>query len=582
MEHFKDRFDISRFFLVFSLSLFLLGTLTKLSIPLAEWDYVYIDAAQQWAQGINKEWRIDHPPLYPFFLTILFKFFGSNIIVARLGNIFCILLTGLVLFRMTSILFNRDAAFWTITFYFLSPACIQGVVSMDVADTSILPLAFVFTTYAIINNTLRPCLKNTGILSLGVGFCFWAKVTSTIALISSILGCIILYLIIYRKERTRYKGWLLNTCGIVAGLLFFLLTWVLVSYSLWGREACIFVLQAPWYSLLSQNVVKLKLSLKIIQVIRDAILIFVWLSPYFIITWIYGSLTLVKLTYKNASDQVHIIFLLAGVCVLYFTGYLLIGGTNYGFPRYHAALLPLMCLFVGTSVAKFIREMDNKTLIVLNLNLLFLILFFIIFSKDPLCFLNMQLKEMLLSNASFESLAKHSFFIFLLLYGLPIISTLIINFSRHIHKHRMFVICLFIGSLSTMISLNIQHLVAPYRTSTEYGANGKIELIQTVRNHIQDGDYILATPEFTYDLRDRKIPYVGLQVWGSRENIHEFILNKKPSAIIAGITVNTYEQLKCLLSTDTQGTLIKDYTFERIGTYYLWIRKSAMRHRIVG
>ncbi len=549
---------------------------------MAEWDFVSIDAAQNWAQGINKDWLFDHPPLYPFFLTILFKFFGSNIVVARLGNIFCILLTGLVLFRMTSILFNRDAAFWTITFYFLSPACIQGVVSMDVADTSILPLAFVFTTYTIINNTLHPCLKNTGILSLGVGFCLWAKVMSTIALISSILGCIIFYLIIYRKERTRHKGWLLNICGMVAGLLFFLLTWVFVSYSLWGREACISVLQAPWYSLLSQNVVKMNAAHKIIQVIRDSILLFIWLSPYFIITWIYGSLALVKLTYKNASDQVHIIFLLAGVCVFYFTGYLLIGGTNYGFPRYHAALLPLMCIFVGTHVSTFIHEMDNKARIILNMSLLFLILVFIIFSKDPLYFLNMQLKEMLLSNVSFESLAKHSFFIFLLLYGLPIIISIsIANYFQNIHKHRVLVICLFLGSLSTMISLNIQHLVAPYRTSTEYGANGKLELNQIIRNYIQDGDFILATPQFIYELRDKRIPSVGRRVWNSPESFYEFILNKKPSAVIAGITVNTYEQLKWLLSTDTQGILIKDYTFDRIGTYYLWIRKSEMNHGIV-
>ncbi len=84
----KHTFDRSSFFLLLALTLFLLGTLTKTAIPLAEWDYISVDAARNWAWGINKEWLFDHPPLYPFFLTILFKFLGSSIVVVYRYRVF--------------------------------------------------------------------------------------------------------------------------------------------------------------------------------------------------------------------------------------------------------------------------------------------------------------------------------------------------------------------------------------------------------------------------------------------------------------------------------------------------------------
>jgi hypothetical protein len=65
-------------------------------------------------------------------------------------------------------------------------------------------------------------------------------------------------------------------------------------------------------------------------------------------------------------------------------------------------------------------------------------------------------------------------------------------------------------------------------------------------------------------------------VWESRERFYEFISQQKPSAVIAGLTVNTYEQLKWLLSEDNQSYLDQEYTLERVGTYYLWLKKAAI------
>ena len=135
-------------FLYTSVVIFLLGSITKISVPLAEWDHMSLCAAESWAKGIDKAWVFDHPPLYPFFLTALFKLFGPSVEIARLGNILSVLLTAIVLFRLASQLFNRDTAAWAVFFYLLSPVCIQGTSSMDMADTSLLPLSFILTANA--------------------------------------------------------------------------------------------------------------------------------------------------------------------------------------------------------------------------------------------------------------------------------------------------------------------------------------------------------------------------------------------------------------------------------------------------
>jgi len=125
--------------LCLTLIFFLVATLSRVDITLAEWDHVSLNAAHYWSKGISNAWLFAHPPLYPSFLALIFKIFGSGAEVARVGNIACSLLTGLILFRLTAQTCSRQAAFWATMIYFVSPVCIQGVSSLDMADTSLFP-----------------------------------------------------------------------------------------------------------------------------------------------------------------------------------------------------------------------------------------------------------------------------------------------------------------------------------------------------------------------------------------------------------------------------------------------------------
>ena len=144
------------FLLAFALAFFLMATLTRLNIPLAEWDHVILSAAEDWSRGIDRAWLFDHPPLYPTVLALVFHVFGSGAAVARAVNIAFVLLTALCVYRFAAKFFNPTAAFWALIVYLMNPVTIQGVSSLDMADTSMLPLLFLLTAMALRNLNARP------------------------------------------------------------------------------------------------------------------------------------------------------------------------------------------------------------------------------------------------------------------------------------------------------------------------------------------------------------------------------------------------------------------------------------------
>ena len=144
------------FLLAFALAFFLMATLTRLNIPLAEWDHVILSAAEDWSRGIDRAWLFDHPPLYPSVLALVFRVFGSGAALARAVNVAFVLLTALCVYRFAAKFFNPTAAFWALIVYLMHPVTIQGVSSLDMADTSMLPLLFLLTAIALRNLNARP------------------------------------------------------------------------------------------------------------------------------------------------------------------------------------------------------------------------------------------------------------------------------------------------------------------------------------------------------------------------------------------------------------------------------------------
>jgi 4-amino-4-deoxy-L-arabinose transferase-like glycosyltransferase len=558
-------------FLSVSLLVFLFGSLTKLNLPLAEWDHISLAAAESWSKGINTPWIFDHPPLYPFFLTIVFKFTGPGQQAARAANLLCVILTCFVLFRFTADIFDKDTALWSVILYLLSPVCIQGTQLMDVADTSLLPLTFLLIANSMKNNISTPGPKNTTILSFVIALSLWAKVTSTLAFLVAILISYS-YLYFFRSKREQNPPTPLNFAALGLGLVLFVLTWTLVSTLSWGNEAYFSVLKAPWNAI-HGRVAETSFLSRIFVTGYETIRLFVWFSPYLILMWLTNSWRILGTKSQIGGNHESVKILLACTIIFYFFGNLIIGGTNWGYPRYHDAILPFICVVAGNYVAISLNEFNKNLLVKLLMIVSLSVIITTYVLEDPLLFLNLRVKELLLSGNELGEIAKKTIMTFLPFYVLPVILFCLWFFvSRIRSRSNIFAILLIFCSLSTLVSLDIQQIFASYRTSNQYGASGKVQVLQKVRDHVSNGDYVLATPEFIYELHDKRVPDVGWNIWKSKDIFYRFIGLNTPQAIIVGLTVNTHGQLKWLLNKDSEQILENNYKLSRIGTYYLWLR----------
>jgi 4-amino-4-deoxy-L-arabinose transferase-like glycosyltransferase len=579
MNEIQSKTSLQYGFLIFAILIFILGTSTKLNVPIVEWDQISLEAAKNWADGINREWIFDHPPLYAFFLTILFKLFGASVIVARMGNISIICLTALVMFRLSTHILNRRMALCAVGFYLLNPVCIQGTNIMDVADTSLLPFCFTLVLYALKYNIDKQTYCSTALLSCSIGLCFWAKFSSSIALVASLaIGFFVIIFTMKNCSRVRLRPIYLTSAGMLLGLVMFLFTWLLISNLLWGIESSF----RPFLSIplgLSRHAQGSLLS-QVSRVGYHTIRLLLWFSPYFILLWFIGIKHIHDTVKDDYSSNGIFLKMMIYSSFVYFIGYMVIGGVNWGYPRYHAAILPYISIIIGLSVSNYIKEIEGKILVRLFMISIFLGLIFSITSliNDPLLFLNLRIKEILIQTSENKSIAYESIQSLTPLYVIPtLIFFALQKLPFHLHIKKVFYSLILFGTLFTISFLNIQQLTASYRTSNQYGAEGKATLIKLLRRHALNGSLILALPEFTYEIRNKKISRSEWSVWTSSAIFCKYITTNKPIAIVAGMTTNTFNQLKWLFNPDTHKFLLNDYDFLQIGTYFLWLR-----HQLIG
>ena len=330
--------------------------------------------------------------------------------------------------------------------------------------------------------------------------------------------------------------------GILSGTLFFIMSWSIVSYYFWGYQSTSAVFKALLLAV-GSNYDQHEFALSLLHKGYDSIRVFVWFSPYIVMAWlivVFKTLIAARMGSEPNTDNDNVKVLLAWLTFFYFVGHLVVGGTNWGFPRYHVAILPMVCMFAGAYISKLLAGVDRKVLGIASITVLSLIVLYVMLGKDPLLFLNLELKKMMLYNYGMESIAKEALITFIPLYGMPVICTLVLfRLLRVDVRGKALAICLFIGSLSTVISLDVQQILAAYRTTNQYGAVEKREVVQKVRDYVKYGESVFSTPEIIYALKDKGIPHVGLQKWINEDAFHDFLQSKDPKVIVSGLTLHT-------------------------------------------
>jgi len=552
-----DKSARDKFFLLLALAVFAAGVIAKLSTPLLEWDGFFLEAAKSWAQGEGHHWVFDYPPLYPWYLVFPFRFFGAFPETARLFNALPVLVTAWLVYATVKNLSDRRAGVAAALLYLVNPVTIQGIQSLAGADSSLLPLFFAGISYAL----SRPQGEISGrviILSMLISLSFWSKVTSSLALL---VGCF-LYLVLFlrRIEKSFFKTIVLGMSG---GTLFFVLTWSAVSLSLWGSGPWAIIFKIPFQYFYGaapshggENVFKWGLEL--------ARVVF-WFSPF-----------LLYLSFSGIRDIFHRgVFtgasrFLAFLCVFYFIGHIFIGGSNYGFPRYHAAISPLLHIFAGISLAGILgRITASQHWILIVFALISPILGVIYF--DPELLINLRLKQLIFSG-DYQGVVSRVFAPLFAYAALPFAAGAVYNrMFRLKNLKTTFITAASAVLLGNCAALSVKQGLAAYSTSYQYGAIGKTAVLELVSGKLSGGETVMATPEFLYAFRSRNVSGPGWDVWQSEREMFNFVSEREPAFVIAGWTTHTRSQLKFFLKDGKMRDLLeKKYLLSEIGTYFVW------------
>lgn len=557
-----DDYGPGRILAILCLSIFCCGVISGAAAPLAEWDWLYLQTAADWAAGTAHPWVIDHPPLYPMFLSLPFRFSPPIPETARFFNAVPVLASAWLCYLTARTLSGRTAGLLASAMFLLNPVTIQGVRSMDSSDSSLLPMMFALLFYVLVY-PFKTKGRRGYVLALFFAAAFWAKVTSTLGLAAGLF----LYALLFRKRAGSefLRETLLGTAG---GMFVFLLTWTAVALPLWGAGSWAMVLTTPFRYLLQGGAGGGHLPF--LGLLLDLARAIFWFSPFLLYLCAVRLKDLYRLGAASGAEH-----LAAFMCVFYFGGYLFAGGSNYGFPRYHAAISPFLHVFGGIALAGFMggglvwrRGLVLAAVLFTALPALYV---------DPELLINLRLKQ-LMFQGEYTAILTQVLAPLLAYSLLPLAAAVFFTWRYRLEAGKAVMAAAAAAFFGTGAVLAARQGLAPYSTAYQYGAAGKNEAVAFVLEKVSGGETVLATPEFDYDLRHSGVSVPGWQVWTSNTGIHDFVKGRRPEFIITGWTTQTSSQLEYLFRAPGMRRLLEsDYALSVIGTYHVWERLNKSK-----
>jgi len=272
-----------------------------------------------------------HPPLYPYILT-LFRWGG--ILSMRLFGVFLYLITTVfalyipVLFGMRPNIYYYPIG---LAFMLFVPIAISGAGLIDI-DTGLLPVMLLVSVFAIIKYELRGGWRWFILSIIAVLLTGLTKLTTSLALIP-----LALVISLVMKRGFKIKPFLTVSVGLSLSTIIYLI--LNRTYFHTGFETII---------------AKMMPTFSPITILKQITVLTLWFSPYLFIAFLFTSI----IKYREISNPLRVNFLMG---LIIFITYMFIGGTGYGFPKYHFAVLPLIMPSIALIVSKEIISIDRKT-----------------------------------------------------------------------------------------------------------------------------------------------------------------------------------------------------------------------------
>lgn len=564
----KQRFCIIVFLLYFFLAV------PSLQKPVEGWEWLNRSAAEHIIKtGIPAIGELDHlenlllihPPSWCYLMGVSLKLFGYGDIQARLPGLIVMALTGLLLWLLAKMVLKSEAgAFIALGLYLTHPFAIQGALSSDFTDGTLLPLAITGFILCWFYTAQWPLVKRITLLGACFSVCLWAKLTTPLALIP----CIILVGVGCYGAKTAI---ILSVGVALAGIGIFGATWLIYCKKLHlllpGNFPFIDLFMTPFYYITGGGAALLPWELSLRDTAIQLTRIILWLGPLFLFVSTIGlSKRLQEIILNRKVDIEDIIWLLAIIVIM---GYTFIQGGVGAFPKYYLTIVPLLAIYAARWITSEHQYLTKSTVFEILLILLISTGYFYLVVGDYIYIFNHDIRNALIF-AGTRSAISHLILKLALYCVLPLSLWIFLKNSKSTLSFRS-VICIFV--FSGQIAISLLQGISPYMTKYYYGTPiNDVHSVIRILKGIKEPRIIIAPKEFIYSA-EAKAPIRSFsEVWDDPKKLKELVSKYWPQAIVYGLPTHTVHWIqKVSLDSQLLQILHKNYIKRQVGEFTIWL-----------
>lgn len=447
---------------------------------------------------------------------------------------------------------NGRAALTAGALFSFLPSSVQGGLNLH-PDGSLLVLLTLSLAYCFVQFYREGTSHRGALFAAALAAALWCRLATPLFSV----GVFFLF-IFYAKGRDAARKLAL---WAAAGVLLFVATWYAycVSYG--------FQFSAPFNYLISAFTGKAPATLTALarQAATALTYVFLWTGAAGGLMFLTHGIKVIR---ERAGSRVSpgpdLVYLVLGASLV--LGYSFIGGDAFGFPKYQAPGLALLCVFSGLQLARAGLFPDRK-------HALLLIIYGAVLAGlvwgDPIYVMRYRLRELMAAGSPVLPEA-----------GILAVRTLLFcgalywiacKFAK-IYQRAVYSVLPGL-SIGTALGLSVLQSFAGYQTNYSYGAEEAAPAADSVKNNIPHGARVLATSDIQRLLGYTPESYVNDRVWNEGNLLLETVKSSDTAAVVYGVATNTVRQVRAFEADGKiKAELERNFEKSRIGTSTVWIR----------
>ncbi len=522
-------------------------------------------------QGFSKpeDLIVFSPHLYGFAVWLSYTVFGVGVTAARLPGILAWVGAGAMFGWYTHRGNNasgpdRVVSLPPLLLLLTMPLALQAGAIVDIDNTILVPAVLLL------------CLAVGGFVEHGgsgrgagvacvMGLALWCRLTTPTILVPVFL--------VYAAVRAgRARALKLGAC--------LLLGWSLFSASWWGYCLVTGVDVAGPFNYLARSfaftvagpdrgMTPSKVALSVVYTV-------LWIGPGVVALWGLTGMTRAAKAWRRRSVESQDLFLLAGSAIV--IGYCVVGGTLFGFPKYHCPGIPLLLLAASMTFGGGLLPADRKQAGLAAGLLLAGICLQVALLRDPLLVLRVDLRRALLVDGGQAKEILGRLALRLAVAGIVGGGLLALACRRRISFLPAALSAAAIGMNLGMAGIQA---LGGYQTGYNYGDRGDARrLAGWLERRLPAGKTAIVPGEIVYLLEREDVRHVPNELWSDDHALAKALASPATAAVAASLLTNTAAQMRTLIAgRATQSVLGNEYERIDLGQYVLYARPGILSSR---